>query len=223
MTLANLWLAYRIKRSRLSYLDFRALNDLAQATDQLESNHLEGCIVEAGCALGGSAIMLAATKSKNRELQVFDVFGTIPPPSDRDDEDVHDRYRTIASGESKGISGDVYYGYQENLVDTVRENFKRMGFEVESNRVSLIQGLFQDTMPRMEGAIALAHIDGDWYDSVMTCLNEVAPRLVLGGRMIFDDYDVWSGCRKAVDDFLKTNGDAFKVERKSRLHLVKIR
>jgi asparagine synthase (glutamine-hydrolysing) len=51
------------------------------------------------------------------------------------------------------------------------------------------------------GPIALAHLDGDWYESTMTCLTHIWPALSVGGVMQLDDYGEWQGCRKAVDEF----------------------
>jgi asparagine synthase (glutamine-hydrolysing) len=49
--------------------------------------------------------------------------------------------------------------------------------------------------------VALAHIDGDWYRSVMTCLRRIEPNLVPGGTLVIDDYRAWSGCKRAVDEY----------------------
>jgi asparagine synthase (glutamine-hydrolysing) len=61
--------------------------------------------IEAGCALGGSAILLATVKNRRRPLHLFDVFGMIPAPTAEDTQEVHDRYRTIVEGKSSGIGG----------------------------------------------------------------------------------------------------------------------
>lgn len=68
----------------------------------------------------------------------------------------------------------------------------------------LVKGLFEETIRPTE-PIALAHIDGDWYESVEVCLERVWPVLAVGGPMVIDDYAHWSGCRSAVDEFLASN------------------
>jgi asparagine synthase (glutamine-hydrolysing) len=83
-----------------------------------------------------------------------------------------------------------------------------------------VKGLFQDTMHFAE-PVALAHVDGDWYESVMTCLTRLDPVLVPGGVMVIDDYDAWSGCRAAVDEFLGTRSNAYERRRRARLQLVR--
>ena len=205
---------------QLTYLDADALTDLYETALAAEAAALPGMIVEAGCALGGSAIVLAAAKSPERPMRVFDVFGMIPPPSDADDQDVHERYEVIRSGQSEGLGGDRYYGYEENLLAKVAENFETHGVSLQAHRVELVQGLFEDTM-NFDEAVCIAHVDGDWYESVATCLERIHPVLVPGGVMIIDDYFAWSGARKAVDDFLVRQGGAYRTVRKERLHLVR--
>jgi hypothetical protein len=212
----------RIRQHRLTYLPHRALWDLAREVRRVDRENVPGIILEAGTALGGSAIMMALTKSAQRPLQVFDVFGMIPPPSTMDGSDVHQRYEDIVAGKSAGIAGDTYYGYQKDLKEKVTQNFSDLGCPIHSHGVKLIEGLFEDTLPNLAEPVALAHIDGDWYESVRVCLDCIAPRLSRGGRMIFDDYDAWSGCRQAIDEFMEIHGNNFRAERHRRLHLVRI-
>ena len=81
--------------------------------------------------------------------------------------------------------------------------------------------MFQDTITGDE-PVALAHIDGDWYESVRTCLERIGPRLSPGGVMVIDDYFHWSGCRTAVDEFLAKHPDDYRTVRRTRLHIEKV-
>lgn len=192
----------RIHAAKLTYLSDRKLASLVTTARAIEEAGLPGVFLEAGCALGGSAILLASVKRADRPLQVFDVFGMIPPPTAEDTPDVHDRYKTIVQGQSTGIDGDPYYGYQDNLYEQVQSNFDGFGIDRERQAVTLVKGLVQETL-HPQGPVALAHVDVDWYDPVMTCLQRVFPQLVAGGSIILDDYHDWGGCRKATDEFLR--------------------
>lgn len=209
----------QVEAQRLTYLGVDALSDLHRAVRRIERDALDGSLIEAGCALGGSAIVMASAKRLGRPLFVYDVFGQIPPPSDKDGPDVEERFAIIASGRSPGIGGDVYYGYESDLLTKVVDNFRAYGLEPAEQDIYFIQGLFEDTL-KPKGPVALAHIDADWYESVRVCLERIAPSLVIGGRLVIDDYDSWSGCHRAVDDFLAINPH-FRTETHARLHLVR--
>jgi hypothetical protein len=211
-----------VRQKALTYLEPHALTDLYDAVRALEERKAEGAIIEAGCALGGSAIVITAAKRAERPFFVYDVFGTIPPPSDQDGADVHERYRIISSGQSTGIGGEIYYGYVDDLLGKVRENFRTCGAPPEENNVRLVPGLFQDTIHLSE-PVAFAHIDGDWYESVLTCLQRIEPFLTPGGVLVIDDYDHWSGCRKAVDEYFQDKKAQYRFVRHLRLHIVRRR
>jgi hypothetical protein len=204
----------------LTYLDRGALSDLIELVRRADRYNCPGIVIEMGCALGGSAIAITSAKSPARVFQIYDTFGLIPPPSSRDGKDVADRYQEIISGKSKGIAGETYYGYRSDLLSEVTKAFRRHGYPIEENSVQLIQGLFEETLAG-DDPVALAHIDCDWYDSVTTCLERIAPRLVRGGTLVLDDYQHWSGCRRAVDDFFRNSRDDFVFRTRTRLHITK--
>ena len=103
----------------------------------------------------------------------------------------------------------------------VAGNLTKHGLAPKANNIKLIKGYFEDTLYITE-AVALAHIDCDWYASVMSCLLQIEPNLSPGGKLIFDDYYEWSGCRNAVDEYFSDkSGYTFKqVGRK--LHVTKM-
>lgn len=210
----------RVRRERLTYLGRDALGDLWDRVTELEQEARRGVVIETGCALGGSAIVLAKAKRRARQMYVYDVFGMIPPPSDSDGPDVQARYEAIASGRSAGIGGDRYYGYEDDLLGSVRSSFERFGLPVERANVHLVKGRYEDTL-RVDEPVALAHVDCDWYESVHVCLDRIWPRLAEGGVLVVDDYDEWSGCRLAVDEYFAGRGEELVAERRARLHIVK--
>ncbi len=210
----------KVINEQLTYLEKDVLIDLVKVAINNEKQQIEGIIIETGCALGGSAIALASAKSKEKCLYIYDVFGMIPPPSNNDDKDVHERYKVITSGNSLGLGDQLYYGYEHNLYDKVTQNFSRMGFEASLNNIHLIKGLYEETLI-IRDPVALAHIDCDWFDSVWVCLERIEPHLVSRGTLVIDDYYAWSGCRKAVDEYFKHKQDSYQFISKKRLHIVK--
>lgn len=213
-----------ITDARLTYLSHRKLRSLVDTLRSIESSSIPGIVMEAGCALGGSAILLAKIKNRERTQRVYDVFGMIPAPTKDDTPDVHERYKVIVEGASSGIGGNKYYGYEDDLYSKVVSNFRSFDVVPEDRNVELIKGLVQDTLFVTE-PVALAHIDVDWYDPVMTCLQRIYPNLSPGGSIILDDYHDWGGCRKATDEYLRTvvgtfeldhSGGSLKISRKRR-------
>ena len=209
----------QVREERLTYLKPPHLRALAADVLDVERAGLEGLIVEAGTALGGSAIVMAAAKAPERPMKVYDVFGMIPAPGDRDGDDVHERYATIAAGDARGVGGETYYGYRPDLEREVAASFARLGVPVGERNVELVKGLFEDTIV-LDGPVAFAHLDGDWYESTMTCLERIAPRLVPGGRIVLDDYYTWSGCRRAVDEYFAAHR-GFALQHGAKLRVVR--
>lgn len=210
-----------VRGRNLSYLEGSALFDLHKVVRALDHDGVPGRIVEAGTALGGSAIVMGSAKARGRQLDLHDVFGTIPPPSVEDDPDVHARYAEIIDGKATGIGGEKYYGYENDLLKKVKESFRDFGLDPVACNIHFHQGLFEDTI-RSDGPVALAHIDGDWYESVRVCLDRLAPSLSVGGVMVIDDYGSWSGCTKAVDEFLAAPPVPVECSWARRLHIRRV-
>jgi len=199
-------LSQSIKQQKLTYLSDVKLLRLERALR--EAATADGAFVELGVALGGSAIMIAnAAAAARQRFFGFDVFGLIPPPtSDKDDAKSKDRYEVIASGRATGIGGEQYYGYRDNLYDDVVKAFHRNGLTVDGRTISLVKGLFEDTLPTTDtGRVAFCHIDCDWYDPVKLCLDQIAPRLAQFGLILLDDYHDYGGCAQATREFLAAN------------------
>lgn len=213
----------RICSRKLTYLGAKKLISLVNTCRTIEEKKLPGFFLEAGCALGGSSILIASIKNTKRSLFIYDVFEMIPPPTKEDTPDVHNRYKTIKNGKSVGIDGDIYYGYQKNLYETVQANMKSFDIDLETQNVKLVKGLVQDTM-KIDQPVAFAHVDVDWYEPVKTCLNRITPYLVMGGSIILDDYHIWGGCKKATDEFLQKAAGQYLLDGSSgSLKITKIK
>jgi asparagine synthase (glutamine-hydrolysing) len=209
--------ARSVLRERLTYLSAEKLANLEWCADEVERRAVPGDVIEAGVALGGSAIALADRLTPQRAFDGFDVFGTIPPPSERDGADAHERYAVIAAGDSTGIGGDPYYGYVDDLYERVVASFREHGV-APGDRVRLHRGLFEDTL-RPRGPLALVHIDSDWYEPVRLCLERTYSHLSHGAFVVLDDYHDYDGCRAATDDFLSDHAELVPVRDRGNLVL----
>ncbi|HEY2987985.1 MAG TPA: TylF/MycF/NovP-related O-methyltransferase [Candidatus Binatia bacterium] len=167
------------------------------------AKNLPGNFVECGVAAGGASATLAAVIKKYsripRRLYAFDSFEGMPDPS------AADRRRGVAAN-ATGWGAGTCAAPQESL----REICRRLGVE---NIVVPVKGQFEKTLPAYRGkvgAIALLHMDADWYASTRTILENFFEQVVHGGLIQVDDYEFWDGCRKAVTEFERHRGLALR-------------
>jgi hypothetical protein len=168
------------------------LRGLHDAVMSVCARGIPGDVVECGAARGGSAALLALAVREYgspRRVWVFDTFAGIPPPTAADPDEAVAR---------------LYTGSFKGELPQVQRLFERLQI---ADRTTFVKGLFQDTVPSAAvGAIAVLHLDGDWYESVKVCLEHLYDRVSPGGIVQIDDYGHWEGARKAVDEFLGSRG-----------------
>ena len=198
-------LILKIREKNLTNLSDKNLIALLESLKQVNDNGIPGIFVEAGVALGGTLCVISKS-SKSRKIYAYDTFEMIPPPSENDPQEVHERYNIIKSGKSEGIGGDIYYGYRSDLLEFVSKNVEMLCGRENLNHIEFYKGLLQNTMDVGE-QVAFAHIDVDWYEPVKHSVKNIWPLLSVGGVIIFDDYYDWGGCKKAVDEFFFGRND----------------
>jgi hypothetical protein len=198
---------------QLTYLSRAKLHSLLKQLAEVKIRAVAGDFLEFGVALGGSGICIASQLDGARRYLGYDAFEMMPPPTPEDGESAALRHEDIVSGRSKGIGEDTYYGYVPDLYDRVIDNFNRLGFRVDQGTVNLVRGKFQEILPaQAEFPIAFAHVDCDWYEPVMYCLQFSRARLTKYGVIVVDDYNDWAGCKKAVDEFCAESNDVLLLE-----------
>ena len=175
------------------------LRGLHRSIRYVVGREIPGDIVECGAAQGGSAALMALTLRNlkaRRKMWLFDTFEGLPAPT-ADDPDFE--------------WADLFTGTCIGTLEEVLALFKKL--DVLSD-VEFVKGLFQDTLPTAPIVqIAVLHIDGDWYDSVKTCLEHLYDKVVSGGVIQFDDYGYWQGARRAVDEFLNKRQIRARLQR----------
>lgn len=78
--------------------------------------------------------------------------------------------------------------------------------------IEIHKGYIEETVPKwveLNHSISFIYFDADLYSPAKTTLDYLAPKLTLGGVILFDEYGVesWKGETKAVDEFLRNNSD----------------
>lgn len=147
-----------------------------------------GCFVEVGVYRGGSAWrLLQLAKRQNRELYLYDTFQGIPCQGPLD-------------RHSMGDFADV---------DVTEVTLKLAGAHV-------VQGIFPFSAIPMP-PIALAHLDCDQELSVFESASYLAPHIVPGGVIWFDDSPCLPGARAAA---CKLFGDRLRMSSDHGKHYV---
>ncbi len=99
------------------------------------------------------------------------------------------------------------YGFDsfEGLPEDWLSNVRRGAFKVQAlpevrENVTLVKGLFDDSLPRFlaehSEPVAFVHIDSDLYSSAVSVFTHLAPRIVAGTVIAFDEffnYPGWQG------------------------------
>jgi hypothetical protein len=192
----------------------RRIAALCDGVEYLVRHRVEGAIVECGVWRGGSMMAAALTLMRlgasDRELYLFDTFGGMPPPGERDVPSAYDGYSPLRRWRRGRRGTQNRWNYV--TVEQVRSNVLSTGYDPE--RVHLVPGLVEETLPEhAPERIALLRLDTDWYESTLHELEQLYPRLVPGGVLIVDDYGHYEGARRAVDEYLERIGEPILLGR----------
>jgi hypothetical protein len=130
-----------------------------------------------------------------RRICAFDIFGKFPETTFEPDQELRRRFV-----ESAGASS-ITVEEMQQLLDQ-----KGCGENVQLIAGDITQSVPQYVAEHPELKIALLHLDVDIYEPSKVVMEHLYPRLVRGGVLILDDYGVFPGETKAVDDYFGANG-----------------
>jgi len=187
-------LLFRIRNHTI--IDYARLHRLYDLFEEQLRVVPRGDIAECGVYKGGSAALLASASisaGHQGRIWLFDSFCGLPTPGSSDQTW---RGTWLQAGDLSAAEADV-----RDLL------FERL--YLDSRRIQIVPGWFDQTLPRHAGEIeslAVLHLDCDYYDSVMTCLQTLYDRVRNNGLIVIDDYHYFKGCRQAVDEFLHERG-----------------
>jgi O-methyltransferase len=167
--------------------------------DILEKD-IKGDFIECGVAAGsqiGAMQQAMLDKQISRTIWGFDSFEGIP-------------FAGINDTEQPGI-GEIDINKIGVLETTsiasysqedVLKNFQL--WNLPTNNLKLIKGWFENTIEPTSKEIkeiAMLRLDGDLYSSTYVCLEHLFEKVVIGGIIIIDDWNL-TGCQKAVKKFI---------------------
>lgn len=153
-----------------------------------------GSIVECGVFRGASLLCLALCRKvvdNYRSLIGFDTFTEFPEATYEADKEPRERFLDL--------NGDKNFTVEET---------KKLLSDNGGGWTYLIKGDVCETVPaytkyNSDLRIALLNLDIDLYEPSKVVLEHFAPLMSPGGIIICDDYNVFPGETKAVDEYME--------------------
>ncbi|MBB5801940.1 O-methyltransferase [Saccharothrix ecbatanensis] len=187
--------------ARNSWSSMDHLNAIYWSLSSVLLYNRPGAVLEVGCNAGHTSVWLQRVIqdfAPERELHLFDSFAGLPTPGQHD----------VLLGD-----GDLVVTEEQ-----VKENFADWDLPTPA----IHAGWFVDTLPSYcPRQVAFAYLDGDYYESILTSLEYVYPRLVPGGVILIDDYcdaeqnprawDGFPGVKMACDDYFRGRPNPVEV------------
>jgi O-methyltransferase len=187
---------------RIAYSSEETLMFTYETAKRLKN--LPGVYVECGVAAGAQIIAMAYG-APNKTIYAFDSFEGIPRPSNRDDQmpgikmlSKEEQSKLPNPGEqvleTTGATSVSQDDFMSHLINS----------GIDINNIKVVPGWFEETVPKfLDVNIALLRLDGDLYNSTYVCLKHLFPKVVEGGFVIIDDWQL-PGCRDACIDYFSS-------------------
>lgn len=161
------------------------------------SRNVPGDTVEFGCYAGTTSLFLARLLPYDRRLHVYDSFEGLPEKTGKDE-----------SPAGLQFEAGKLHATKSELI----RNFKKAQLRMPTIHKNWFNQLSNDDLPDQ---IAFGFLDGDYYESVLSSLKLIWPKLSPGAVVIVDDYqnEALPGASRAVDEWLTNHTVAtFRVQ-----------
>ena len=169
-----------------SMAGLRRLENLYGLAAAVAARNVPGDFVECGVFNGGSAAAIScALRETDRRGWLYDSFAGLPQTTAAD-----------------GPDAESFVGKCVGSETQVHAAMRLARSPVD--RYTIRKGWFQETFATgpLPEAVALLHIDADWYESVLLALDTFYDLVPDGGVVVLDDFGHWEGCREAFYDFV---------------------
>jgi hypothetical protein len=186
---------------------------LSQGVRHVVAQEVAGELVECGVWRGGSCMLMAMTLAAlgvgDRTIRLYDTFTGMTRPGDVDRR-AKDGAEQLTRWQAN--RRDDYNDWAYAPLEEVRLNMAATGYP--ERLVHYVAGEVERTLPdESPHQIALLRLDTDWYSSTYHELVHLYPRLAPGGVLVLDDYGLFEGARKAVDQYFRENGVTMLLNR----------
>ena len=184
----------------LSMIGYRRMENIQECVENIFRDGIEGDFIETGVWRGGACIFMAGLNkiyNQNRKIYVADSFCGLPKPQEEYEADKGDNNHE--------------FDFLRVDIEEVKNNFRR--YRLLNNNVVFLKGFFEDTLPTAPvEKLSILRLDGDMYSSTIQALENLYPKLSVGGYVIVDDYAL-SGCREAIYDYRDEHDICDKMEK----------
>lgn len=172
-----------------------------------QARKLPGAVVECGVFKGCSLIRFAMFRQllgdvATKPIVGFDTFGEFPQTSFQPDIALRKRHLDLCGPES--IS-------RQQLLEVLARHRLNENLELVEGDILTTLPAYLNAKPGLE--VALLNLDVDIYEPSKVILEMLYPRLVPGGILLLDDYKVFPGETKAVDDYF--GAERLRIKRSS--------
>jgi len=179
-------------------VDKNTARKVFQFEKYLETKNLGGgVIVEAGVGSGEGLVFLLKLQNyfgDKRSLWAFDTFAGFPKGHQNDSDDFNKFGKP---------------GYKKYTLRSVKNYLKATGIsDSEIEEVRFIKGFIPETFLLFNPErVALLNCDLDLYEPTKQTLDFFWPRMIKGGIIMLDEYDIgqdsikWPGAKIAIDQF----------------------
>lgn len=175
-----------------SMIGLKRMTNLRQECERVLREGVPGDFLEAGVWRGGACMMMRAVLKAygvvDRKVIAADTFCGMPA-ADADKETAF-----LADVAAFNVA-----------LEEVRSAFER--YRLLDDQVVFLEGDFAQTLPGAPvEALAVLRLDGDTFSSARKGLDSLYDKVALRGSIIVDDYFLFEGNRRAIDQFRDERG-----------------
>lgn len=168
---------------------------------------IPGVYCECGVAAGAQIIAMAHG-APDKVIYAFDSFQGICLPSNRDDQMPGIKFLT--KQEQAALPNPGEQVLETTGATSVSEedfwNHMISSGIIYLGRIKTVQGWFEETLVVTDiDSIAILRLDGDLYNSTFVCLQHLFSKVIKGGCVIIDDWQL-PGCRAACEEYFALIG-----------------
>lgn len=185
---------------RLFFLD--NLDLIKKHLPFIVNNPQTSIVVECGVWRGGMIAAMAEMLGNAYHYYLFDSFEGLPQVKEIDG--------IKAKEWQNDTKGRNYHNNCKAEIEFAQNSMQLANID----NYHIIKGWFENTLHQLDDklSIHILRLDADWYDSTMTCLTYLFPKVCENGIIIIDDYYTWDGCSRAIHDYLSMHKRTERIQ-----------